>query len=109
MISLSHYIPLSSGGLSGRLSGRVTVVSAVLEAMLSTGAELGRGRVVPPPPPPVGRLMYAVVVSTDVDLLFASSSWNCELDIDVFFTHASGRSSSARAFRADKNSDAAVE
>lgn len=63
-------VPLSSGGFKGRLRGKVTVVSAVLAAIVSTGAELGRGM----PVPPDGRLIYAVVVSDD--LLLASSSWN---------------------------------
>ena len=79
-------VPLSSGGLSGRLSGRVTtVVSPALAAMVlaaSTGAELGRGT----PAPADGRLMYALAVvsaaaaavADDADLLFASSSWNWE-------------------------------
>jgi hypothetical protein len=58
--------------LTGLLRGRVTVVSAVFEDMVSTGAELGRGMLVPLE----GRLMYAVVVSPALDLLFASSSWN---------------------------------
>lgn len=61
---------MSSGDFNDRLSGKVTVASAVLVAIESTGAELGRGI----PVPPEGLRMYAVVVSDD--LLLASSSWN---------------------------------
>lgn len=61
-------VPLSSGDFTERLSGKVTVASAVLVAIVSTGAELGLGT----PVPPDGLLIYAVVVSDD--LLLASSN-----------------------------------
>lgn len=63
-----RFTPLSSVVLSGLLRGKVTVVSAALAEMFSTGAELGRGKFVPP----AGLRIYAVVVS--IDLLFASSN-----------------------------------
>lgn len=52
-------IPLSSGCFNDRLSGNVTVVSALLVAIVSTGADDGLGTLVPAE----GLLMYAVVVS----------------------------------------------
>lgn len=68
-------IPLSSGCFNDRLSGKVTVVSALLVAIVSTGADDGLGTLVPTE----GLLMYAVVVSgldNVVALLLASSNWN---------------------------------
>lgn len=63
-------VPLSSGCFNDRLSGNVTVVSALLAAIVSTGAEDGLGTLVPVE----GLLIYAVVSGLGRALLLASSN-----------------------------------
>lgn len=70
--NVSVHIPLSSDCFNDRLSGNVTVVSALLVAIVSIGADDGLGTL----EPAEGLLIYVAVSGLDnvVVLLLASSN-----------------------------------